>query len=314
MPSGSKWAWLLPVLRQQRRTICFPHSSGRSLWNHAGASALLLACAAASLLQDCSSKATLSPPARPRAAWGQRALSPATMLLVTRLRGGDDSLGRVLPERQKSKKKRRQVFETRMHSFSPKCYFLLVDRMPSVRAHAGARMCRTLRRWIGGTPLPRQVVQKLAKRAAAQDMASREKAEAARQAGTLEFNPEDLREFVSSFRKSKLRRKTSAAEAQKKKEREAAKKAGAEQRAEAKRKVEEARRLQEAHRVERAKSIRPGCEHLQDVTCLFSSCNGGRVSSLLPHRPAVGLVPQPPRHSITPSAIELCLGTVSDQT
>ena len=89
-------------------------------------------------------------------------------------------------------------------------------------------------RWIGSTPLPKQVVHKLAKRARAHDKASKEKEEAARKASTLELNPKEFREFVSGFRKSKLKRKSSAAEARKKREKEAAKRAGVEQRAEAK--------------------------------------------------------------------------------
>jgi hypothetical protein len=113
-------------------------------------------------------------------------------------------------------------------------------------------------RWIGSKPLPKQVVEKLAKKASAQGEAGKQKAVGGRQASDVAFDPKEFREFVSSFRKSKLRRKSAADEARKKQEREAAKKAGAEKRAKAKSKEEATRRLQDAHRIERASSIRPG--------------------------------------------------------
>lgn len=111
---------------------------------------------------------------------------------------------------------------------------------------------------MGGKPLPKQVVEKLAKKASAQGAAGKQKAGDGRDANDATFDPKEFREFVTSFRKSKLRRKSAADESRKTRERAAAKKAGAEQRAKAKSKQEESRRLQDAHRTQRAWSIRPG--------------------------------------------------------
>ena len=119
----------------------------------------------------------------------------------------------------------------------------------------GKRGRKVRRRWVGGRPLPGGMVKKLQSRRAAEEGARRERAQKLAQDRTIKFDPNDFREFVSSFRKSKLRRKTAAAEARKKAERLKVKQAAIEQREAAKKQKEQDEQERAAHRAAKAEAI-----------------------------------------------------------
>jgi len=53
--------------------------------------------------------------------------------------------------------------------------------------------------------MPKNVVEKIARERECDDATRRQEAEAKERENSLKFNPNEFREFVSSFRKSKLR-------------------------------------------------------------------------------------------------------------
>ena len=68
-----------------------------------------------------------------------------------------------------------------------------------------APLCARPFRWIGRAPMPKNVVEKIARERECDDATRRQEAEAKERENSLKFNPNEFREFVSSFRKSKLR-------------------------------------------------------------------------------------------------------------
>jgi hypothetical protein len=111
------------------------------------------------------------------------------------------------------------------------------------------------RMWIGNKPLPANIVRKIEKKAAAVEAKRRESEEAKKLNSYLKFEPENFREFVSSFRKSKLKRKAAAADARKKQAKLASRQASAQQREKDKIKAAEERKVLEMHRLERADAV-----------------------------------------------------------
>jgi hypothetical protein len=111
------------------------------------------------------------------------------------------------------------------------------------------------RMWIGDKPLPANIVRKIEKKAAAVEAKRRESEEAKKLNSNLKFDPENFREFVSSFRKSKLKRKAAASDARKKQAKLASKQASAQQREKDKIQAAEERKVLEMHRLERADAV-----------------------------------------------------------
>jgi len=76
-------------------------------------------------------------------------------------------------------------------------------RAPFSELMCAIRTC-TQSRWIGSTPLPAKVVKKLEKEKSDIEAARIKKQQDAK-VNDLKFDPDDFREFCSSFRKSKLK-------------------------------------------------------------------------------------------------------------